>query len=183
MARKKKNQAGSTGRPLSTEPPTQPAGKLKLARAGRQATLGVLAAFVGLGIVGMWGSRSSVVSASSGGIELSVRYPAVTRSGMPVEWQMEVHRKGGFEGPVVLATSLDFLDLFDVNDLQPQPSSSHTNGGMLIWEFDPPDGDTLLVSVDAVAEATIHWGRTSTTSVLIDAAPTVTVRYRTRVMP
>ena len=51
MARKKKNQAGSTGRPLSTEPPTQPAGKLKLARAGRQATLGVLAAFVGYEVI------------------------------------------------------------------------------------------------------------------------------------
>jgi hypothetical protein len=53
----------------------------------------------------------------------------------------------------------------------------------VIWEFDPPDGDTLGVSLDARVEPGVQWGRTGETSVLVDGQPVVTVRYKTWVLP
>jgi hypothetical protein len=53
----------------------------------------------------------------------------------------------------------------------------------VIWEFDPPDGDTLGVSLDARIEPGAQWGRTGETSVLVDGRPVATARYKTWVLP
>jgi hypothetical protein len=53
----------------------------------------------------------------------------------------------------------------------------------VIWEFDPPDGDTLGVSLDARVEPGAQWGRQGETSILVDGKPVVTAKYRTWVLP
>ncbi len=98
---------------------------------------------------------------------------------------MEVRRPGGFDGPVTVATTSDYLEAFDENSLDPEPSSATTDAERVIWEFDPPPvGDTLTVSLDARIEPAVQLARpTGVTEVLEEAEPVVSVRYRTWVMP
>ena len=52
------------------------------------------------------------------------------------------------------------------------------------WTFDPPDGDTLVVSVDMQVQYGRHWGRAGTVSLLDDQAkPVVTTSFKTWLSP
>ena len=52
------------------------------------------------------------------------------------------------------------------------------------WTFDPPDGDTLVVSVDMQVQFGRHWGRAGTVSLLDDQAkPVVTASFKTWLSP
>jgi hypothetical protein len=42
---------------------------------------------------------------------------------------------GGFNGPVTIATTGDYFDLFVENGLDPDPEAATTSGDLLIWEF------------------------------------------------
>ncbi|MGH9178799.1 MAG: hypothetical protein ACRD0N_09640 [Acidimicrobiales bacterium] len=150
----------------------------------RRLFLAAVALAVFLGLVGVLGVRSGTTSASGGGFELEVTYPAVGRPGLSVPWSATVRRAGGFDGPVVLATSAGYFDLFDENSLDPGPAKSTSDGEWIIWEFDPPErGDTFEVSLDTRMGPNEHWGKSAETAVLVNGTPAVSVTYRTRVMP
>jgi hypothetical protein len=157
--------------------------RLRRARTGRRALLTVLAIFVLLGAATAFGARSGTVSASGGGYELTVVYPAVTRPGLAVRWIITVRRAGGFDGPVDVAITSRYVDLLDFNNLDALPSGTKTAGDMTIWTFDPPVGDTLVVAFDGRLEPAQQYGKPATVSVLANGAPVVSVHYSTRVMP
>jgi hypothetical protein len=96
---------------------------------------------------------------------------------------VEVRKRGGFDGPITLATTGDYLDMFDENGLDPDPSSSTATEDLIVWEFEPPSGDTLTVSFDARLEPAVQVGRSGETAVLVDGRSVVRVAYTTRVMP
>jgi hypothetical protein len=96
---------------------------------------------------------------------------------------LEIYHAGGFDGRVTVSTNTKYLDLFDENGFDPQPSKSTATADQIVWEFDPPDGDTLGISLDGRVEPGAQWGRTGETSVLVDGKPAVTVTYKTWVMP
>lgn len=139
--------------------------------------------FLATGLAGRLGVLSRTATARSGGYELTVTYGHVSRGGLATPWSFEVHRPGGFDGPITVRTSSSYLDLFDENGFDPQPSSSTATPDAVIWEFEPPDGDTLGVSLDARLEPAVQWGRMGETSVLVDGKPVVTARYKTWVLP
>jgi hypothetical protein len=112
-----------------------------------------------------------------------VTYGQVSRGGLATPWSFEVHRPGGFDGPITVATKTSFLDMFDENGFDPEPSSMTATPDEVIWEFEPPEGDTLGVSLDARIEPGVHWAREGETSVLVDGRKVVTARYKTWVMP
>lgn len=116
--------------------------RLRGERVGRRVVLSVLALFVLAGAAGLLGVRSRTVSASANGYDLSVTYATMTRSGLSTPWSFSVHRDGGFEGPVTVATTLDYFELFDENGLDPDPSAATVSGELLVWTFDPPEGET-----------------------------------------
>ena len=145
--------------------------------------LATVLAFVLLAATGLFGQRDRRVSASAAGYELTVTFPAMSRGGLATQWSAVVRRSGGFEGPVMVATTSDYFTIFDENAIHPQPASVTTSGDMLVWEFDPPTGDALTIDIDARLEPDVHLGRGATTSVLVDDAPVVEVTYTTRVMP
>jgi hypothetical protein len=149
----------------------------------RRVGIGVLALFLGLGAINVFGVRSDRVSASGGGFDLTVTYAAMSRPGLATPWEVEVRNQGGFDGPVTIATTGEYLDMFDENGLDPDPSSSTATADLVIWEFEPPDGETLTVSFDARLEPAVQVGRTGETSVLVDGKSVVRVGYTTRVMP
>lgn len=152
-------------------------------RRERRMGLGLLGVVLLAGALNLLGVRESTVSASGGGVELTVTYAAVSRPGLATPWTLRVHRDGGFQGPVTVATTADYFDLFDENGLDPDPDTATATPDRLVWEFAPPEGEDLVVDFDARLEPAFHTGRDAETSVIVDGEPVATVRYRTVVMP
>jgi hypothetical protein len=163
---------------------------LRSSRRGRllrRAFLFVLVVIVALGLAGFWGVRSRSVSAQTarkGGYELSVRYAQVARAGLGVPLEFQITRRRGFDDPVKLAVSSSYLDLFDRNAIDPDPSDATTAGQNVVWTFDPPKGKTLQVSIDAEVQKGRHWGREGRATVLdADEKPLVSVTFHTWLVP
>jgi len=145
--------------------------------------VGLLTAFVVLGMFGFFGSKTGGASASGGGYTVSVIYPQVTRPGLPVRWTYTVRHPGGFQGNIHIATTFEYLNLFDLTNIQPDAFSETSSGSAIVWSFDPPEGDRFSVTHDAATEVGIHETPPATVSVLVDGRPVVQVQFRTVVMP
>jgi hypothetical protein len=152
----------------------------------RRIFMALLAVVVALGLVGLLGVRSRTVTAQSadGQVELSVRYAQVARAGLDVPFRITVRRQGGFTGDVTVAASNSYLDLFDRNAVEPEPSSATSTEGDIIWRFESPPGDTLEVSVDMQVQGGRHWGRSGDVTVLDESGqPIVSVGFKTWLVP
>jgi hypothetical protein len=117
----------------------------------RRVGLGLLVLFVAVGFTGLLGVRSETRHATGDGIDLRVQYGRVSRPGLATPLVIEVRQDGGFDAPIVLELDADYFDLFDLNGLYPSPAAETSQGDRLHWEFDPPDGELLRVSLDARA--------------------------------
>jgi len=165
-------------------PRHQAVDQVRRARNLRRVGLGALALVVGLGLATLLGARSATTASAAAGYTMSVTYPAVTRPGLAVPLRIEVERAGGFPGPVTLAISRGIFERFDFQNFYPNPSAETGSAGYVYYEFDPPPGDRLRVSLD---------GRTSPdqngsvgnhrVALVIDGQPITEVRFRMVVMP
>jgi hypothetical protein len=153
------------------------------ARMFRRLFMVLLVGVLAIGLSGWLGVRSATATAKGGGYELTVTYGKVSRPGLATPWSLEIHHPGGFDGPVTVSTNTRYLDLFDENGFDPEPSKTTATPDEVIWEFEPPDGDTLGVSLDARIEPGAQWGRTGETSVLVDDKPVATASYKTWILP
>lgn len=169
--------------PLPTSPEPSGLDRLRRARAGRRAVLAVLVAILVLAAVNVLGLRVGAVTAAGGGYRIAVTYAEVTRPGLATPWAIEITRRGGFDEPIRIGTSRAYLHLFDYNVIHPQPSSETGTPDLVIWEFEPPPGETFRASFDGRLEPTEHLSQTATTSVLEGDVSVVTVDYTTRVVP
>ena len=169
--------------PISTLPDEPSLMTLRRYRRARRLAILLFFGILVLGASGMLGVRTRTVTAHGGGYDLTVTYGQVSRPGLPTAWSLEIHHPGGFDGPVTVASSSDYLDLFDENGFDPQPSKETQSGDQVIWEFDPPPGDTLAVSRSSRVSPGVQWGKTGTTSVLVDGKPVVTARYKSWILP
>ncbi len=172
---------------LSTDPEPAELGHLRRSRVLRRVFFVGVTAFLLLGAFGVFGVRHGEVSSSGGGYELVVRYPTITRPGLASVWSVEVRRTDGapFDGPIELATTADYFDLFDENGLDPDPAAAMSDGENLVWEFEPAEGATVIsIGFDARSEPGEQLtGISGTTTILDDGVPATSVTYRTRVMP
>lgn len=171
---------------MNTAPDEVGIATLARARWGRRIFVVALAGFLALGALGVYGVRTTDVSARGGGYELSVHYARVSRGGLATPWSVEVRHPGGFpRDTVTLATTASYFDIFDENGLDPDPAEAVSDGERILWSFTTPsDGDTLTVSFDARTEPAVQLATAkATTSILVDDAPVVSVDYRTFVMP
>lgn len=137
----------------------------------------------GFGLVDAYGVDTRWVRDEGAGYELGVRYATVSRGAVATPFEIVVHRAGGFDEPVTVAVSRGYLTMWDENGFYPTPSSETTSGGWLLWEFDPPEGDTLSFAYDARIEPAAQEGRDGEIAVLDDGVAVATVRFRTRVLP
>jgi hypothetical protein len=176
-------EAGVPNDATSTAPERLPEPRVRKQRFLRRIELAVLALFVLAGVIGMLGSKTDVVSATASGVTLTVTYPSVTRPGLPIRWEFDLHRDGGFDAPVELRTTFDYIHLFDISNFEPEPTSSTGTGTELIYVFDRPDGEDFRVSMDGNTEPGLHEVPTAETSFVENGAPVVSVEYLTVVVP
>lgn len=167
----------------STEPANLSMDTIKRVAWLRRAGTLLLFVFVIAGALSVFGVNEDRVSASGGGYELAVEYSSVSRPGLETPWVVSVTRQGGFDGPVELRTTADYFDLFDFNQFYPEPAGMRRDGEYVVTEFDPPEGNELMVSLDAKLSPATQNGTDARTAVLVDGSPVVEVSYRTRVMP
>ncbi len=136
-----------------------------------------------LGWVDAYGVTSARVAATGGGYTLEVQYPAVTRPAMASPFEISVERPGGFDGPITLAVTREYLKIWDENGLFPAPSSETVRGEWVEWEFDPPDVDVLTVYYDARIEPAVQSGQGGAVAVVDDGEQIVAVEFYTEVRP
>ncbi|MGZ4110653.1 MAG: hypothetical protein ACXVQU_03730 [Actinomycetota bacterium] len=136
-----------------------------------------------VGVSGFLGPKTATTTAYASGYTVVATYPEVTRPGLPVRWEYTVRHAGGFDGPVTLAITFDYLDLFDLTNIEPEPTSASSGGDDVVYRFDPPTGDELRVSMDAAAESGFHEVPNTTTRVIVSGSTVVSVDLSTKVVP
>src|SRR5215212_236396 len=141
----------------------------------RRILVGLLVLLVGAGATGLLGVHSTTRTGSGGGYEVTVEYAAVARAGLDVPWHVQVRRDGGFDGPVTLAVTADYFDIYEEQGLDPAPATETSDGERLLWTFEPPpDGDRLAVDFDAYIQPSSQLGASGEVAVLEAGAPAVT---------
>ena len=144
----------------------------------------LLVAVDSIGSTAIFGVDSTTVRAERDGIDLAVTYGVVSRPALATPFDIEVHQEGGFDDPVRVAVDQEYLRMWDENGLVPAPSAETVMGSWVVWEFDPPIGDTLRVTYDARIEPAAQQGRSGAVAVLdADDAVVVEVSFTTRVLP
>ena len=170
----------------STLPEIAPPEKVKRARDVRRVGLAALFAFLLAGGVGLLGTRTGETSATSGEWSLVVTHPTVSRSGHAVRLEFEVRHAGGFDpaSPVRVRFLSSYFDLFDENGFTPQPDAETSDELYTYDEFEAPDGDVLLISVDTRIEPARQRGEAGDVAVVdAEGRPLVQVSFRTRLLP
>lgn len=154
------------------------------ARAGRRAGLTALGLVILLGAAGLLGVRSTTSSATANGWSLRVEHAQVTRAGVAAPFHVTVEHEGGFDGPVTLSVSSSLLERFDFQNFYPNPAGETATADDLLYEFDPPPGDVLRLSLDA-RTAPDQNGSTGVyrTALLVDGQVVAQVRFRMWVVP
>ena len=130
------------------------------------------------------GVDSTTERANAGDLELAVTYGVVSRPALATPFDIEVRQEGGFDAPVRIAVDQEYLRMWDENGLVPAPSAETVMGPWVVWEFDPPIGDTLFVTYDARIEPAAQDGRSGAVAVLDEGdSPVVQVDFTTRLWP
>jgi hypothetical protein len=130
------------------------------------------------------GVDSTTERATVDDLELAVTYGVVSRPALATPFDIDVRRDGGFDGPVRIAVDQEYLRMWDENGLVPAPSAETVMGPWVVWEFDPPIGDRLLVSYDARIEPGAQEGRSGAVAVLDESdSPVVQIAFTTRIWP
>lgn len=107
----------------------------------------------------------------------------VARAGLGTTWQVAVRHTGGFDGPITLAVTGDYFDVFETQGFHPDASKSRRDGSRIYLTFDPPPGDTFVVDFDAYIQPSSQRGRTASVSVVDGPDTEVSVPFRTRILP
>ena len=150
---------------------------------GLLALVMVLAVLDGLDALNTLGPDERRVSASGGGFELDVEYPSPTRPALASVFRIAVRREGGFDEPVQVAVSRTYLEAWDLNGVLPAPAAETSMGEWIVWEFDPPPGDELLVTYESRIEPGEQTSVPGAVAVLVDDEPVAEVRFTTVVRP
>jgi hypothetical protein len=147
--------------------------------------LSLLLVLVALDVRGaVFGVDSAVVRADGAdGVVLTVAYPAVTRPGLASPFSIEVSRPAGFSGPIEIAISRRWMEVWDENGIYPTPDSETGDGRWLVYEFEPPDGDRFRFFYDARLEPARQESASGAVELREAGAVVASVEYHTSVRP
>lgn len=142
----------------------------------------MLSLFVLAALTQQLGMRTDTVQGSSGDLAVTIRYADRARGALASAFSIDIERPGGFDGQIEVRTTQSYLEIFDDNGLEPDPESTTTEGGYVIWTFDPPPGDTLNIVLDVRIEPGV-FGRERGTTIVSAGDEVVTLDYTTWVAP
>ncbi|HVF53927.1 MAG TPA: hypothetical protein VNC78_10050 [Actinomycetota bacterium] len=177
----RKEESGPSSHP--TRPPELDAARWRREAWVRRALVALFLVPVLGAAFGLLGLSHDDVSSTSAGYELRVRYPKVSRGGLASAFDIYVRHEGGFDSPITLSIGQEYFTLFDLNGIFPAPSAETVDGDMVVWEFDPPEGDLLRVHVDWRVEPAVHAGAPGSVRLEIDGSPITQVEFETRLAP
>lgn len=150
----------------------------------RRGFLTLLLAFVVAGLMGVLGVRTQTVVHRESGWTLQLEHASVARAGLDVPWEVTVFRSGGFDGPITLAVTGEYLDIFESQAFHPEPSASRRDAQLLYLEFEPPPaGERFVVAYDAYIQPASQVGADGSVSVLDGGVAVATVEFRTSLLP
>jgi len=150
---------------------------------GLLALIMVLAVLDGLDALNTLGPDEGHVTASGGGFDLDVEYPSLTRPALASVFRIAVRRAGGFDEPVQVAVSRKYLEAWDLNGVLPAPAAETSLREWVIWEFDPPPGDDLLVTYESRVEPGQQSSVRGAVAVMVEDEPVAQVRFTTVMRP
>ncbi|HEX7097021.1 MAG TPA: hypothetical protein VF183_14130 [Acidimicrobiales bacterium] len=178
------DRTSTTDPAVSPQPDASSERYLRNRRISSNVIIALLAVVFVLGLTNVIGVESDTTSATNGDVTLEVRHGTISRPGLATPFAVTVTRAGGFDGPVTVGITNDYLSIFDENTLSPTPASETTMDGWLLWEFEPPAGDTLSITLDARIEPARQAGASGHVAVFDDRhEPVVEVEVKTRIWP
>jgi hypothetical protein len=148
----------------------------------RRALLGVLTLFMIAALAQQFGMRTDTIHATSGDLSVTIRYADRARGALASPFSIDIERPGGFATQIEVRTTQRYLEIFDDNGFEPDPAQVTTEGGYVVWTFDPPPGDTLEIILDARIEPGV-FGRERGTTIVSVGGDEVTLEYTTWVAP
>ena len=108
----------------------------------------------------------------------------MARAGLDVPWQVRIQPGRRLHGPVTLAVTADYFDIYEEQGLDPQPASETSDGEFLYWTFDPPPtGERLAVDFDAYIQPSSQLGSSGEVAVLGGTERVATTRFHTWLVP
>jgi hypothetical protein len=150
------------------------------------AIVAVLAVAVldGVDVLDAYGvdTRTTFVDTPDG--RLVVEHPSVTRPALASPFRVRVEQPGGFDGPITIAVSRPWIEMWDENGFYPTPSGETGDPGWVVWEFDPPDGSAFSFFYDARVEPGRQSGQSGEVQLRDDDGTVLaSVDLRTEVRP
>jgi hypothetical protein len=150
---------------------------------GRRVFIAVLFIVVLAASVGLLGGHTSTATASGDGYRMTLQYPRIERAGIDTLWELKVVHPGGFPGPVTVAVTGSYFDLFETQGFYPTPSATTRDGTNVYMTFTKPPGDTFVVMFDAYIQPYSVFGKKATVSVMRNGNPVASIHYHTWLVP
>ncbi len=166
----------------STAPGDDGLAASRRSRRWRRLTITLLGLFVLAALTQQLGVRTDTVSGNSGDLSVTITYADRGRGALAASYKIDVERPGGFDGEIEVRTTQTYLEIFDDNGFEPDPDTTTTEGGYVVWTFDPPPGSELNIILDARIEPGVFGRERGTTTVSADGE-VVTLDYTTWVAP
>ncbi|MBM9469003.1 hypothetical protein [Nakamurella leprariae] len=152
-----------------------------LRRFGAVALLAIVVA----GATGWLGVRAGTVRATADGWTLELTYPRVARAGLDVPVSIRVTAPEPLaERPLTLTVDRAFLDLFETQGWNPEPSATTGDGDRVALEFDTaPEGDVFRADYDAYIQPSSQIGIDARVGLEVDDEEIVSVGFTTTLLP
>lgn len=146
--------------------------------------LALLSVFVLLGLATLLGVRTRTMSVEGGGYRLTLTYAQMTRPGLATPFRFVVERPGGLPDSIVVAVRSAYLEIFDENGLDPDPSKATSDKDWTYWHFDAPaSGAVLSVDFDARLEPGVQWKRSGAVRIIDQGSVAAEALFTTWVAP
>lgn len=167
----------------ATRPGERPLATWRRMAWGRRALVALFAVPIVAAALGLLGLRHAEVESEAAGYQLRVRYPSMSRAGIASALDIYVTHEGGFGAPVTLRINHDYFTLFDLNGIYPSPSSENVDDGLVVWEFERPEGNVFRVHVDWRVQPSVHRGTSGHVELAVDDDFITEVDFDTRLAP
>lgn len=176
MAAEKSTAAGIGDQPRS-----------RLARVCSRAFLALLFVICSAGAIGLLGGHTSTATSAGSGYAMHLSYPGTARPGLDTFWELRVSHQGGFRGPITIAVTGSYYDLFETQGFYPTPMATTRSGSDVYMKFSPPRGDTFVLMYDAYIQPYIeptHLFANAATVALVDHSHVLdSIKFHTWLFP